>query len=90
MGGEDGGFVGLFKGYVFIDNNGGFVSICLCNFEFVLDLSVYGGFEFWLKGDGYCFKFMYVVFIIGIFLNIEIIVLIFIFSFLYFDNVSVF
>lgn len=57
-GGEDGGPVGLFKGYVSTDNNGGFASIRSRNFEPVLDLSAYGGFEFRLKGDGHRFKFI--------------------------------
>lgn len=56
--GEDGGPVGLFKGYVSTDNNGGFASIRSRNFEPVQDLSAYEGFEFRLKGDGHRFKFM--------------------------------
>jgi hypothetical protein len=56
--GEDGGPVGLFKGYVSTDNNGGFASIRSRNFEPPQDLSAYEGFEFRLKGDGHRFKFM--------------------------------
>lgn len=57
-GGEDGGPVGLFKGYVSTANNGGFASIRSRNFEPVQDLSACAGFEFRVKGDGHRFKFM--------------------------------
>ncbi|KAI5080813.1 hypothetical protein GOP47_0003996 [Adiantum capillus-veneris] len=55
-GGEDGGAVGVFKGLVSTDNNGGFASIRTKNFESPENLSAYEGLELRLKGDGHRFK----------------------------------
>lgn len=55
-GGEAGGAVGVFKGFVSTDNNGGFASIRTKNFSSPEDLSAYEGLELHLKGDGHRYK----------------------------------
>ncbi|MCO5568177.1 hypothetical protein L7F22_021873 [Adiantum nelumboides] len=55
-GGEDGGAIGVFKGFVSTDNNGGFASIRTKNFESPENLSAYEGLEVRLKGDGHRYK----------------------------------
>lgn len=55
-GGEEGGAIGIFKGFVSTDNNGGFASIRTKNFESPENLSPYEGLELRLKGDGHRYK----------------------------------
>eukprot|EP00250_Pteridium_aquilinum_P003547 c13856_g1_i1 orf=126-1889(+) len=55
-GGEDGHAVGVFKGFVSTDNNGGFASIRTKNFESPENLSAYEGLELRIKGDGHRYK----------------------------------
>lgn len=55
-GGENGHAVGVFKGFVSTDNNGGFASIRTKNFETPENLSAYEGLELRIKGDGRRYK----------------------------------
>ncbi|KAH7278558.1 hypothetical protein KP509_38G046400 [Ceratopteris richardii] len=55
-GGEDGSPVGVFKGFVSTDNNGGFASVRTKNFELPENLSAYEGLELRIKGDGHRYK----------------------------------
>lgn len=47
----------FFFGNVFIENFGGFVFVCICNFDFLMNLFGFVGIELWVKGDGKCYKF---------------------------------